>query len=108
MKWLGHKIDENGIKPNKEKIKAILEMKHLENPKQLKSFFGAIQYLGKFLPKLSERTDRLRKFLKKNTEWRWETEQQNDFVTIKKMLTKEPALAQQISLQRMQAKPVSE
>ena len=42
---------------------------------------------------MSERTDRLRKLLKKNTEWRWETEQQNDFETIKKMLTKEPALA---------------
>ena len=43
---------------------------------------------------MSERTDRLRKLLKKNTEWRWETEQQNDFETIKKMLTEEPALAQ--------------
>ena len=93
MKWLGHEIDENGIKPNKEKVEAILELKHPENPKQLKSFLGAIQYLAKFLPKLSERTDRLRKLLKKNTEWRWETEQQNDFETIKKMLTEEPALA---------------
>ena len=92
MKWLEHEIDENGIKPNKEKVKAILELKHPENPKQLKSFLGAIQYLAKFLPKLSERTDRLRKLLKKNTEWRWKTEQQNDFETIKKMLTEEPAL----------------
>ena len=69
MKWLGHEIDENGIKPNK-KVKAILELKHPENPKQLKSFLGAIQNLAKFLPKLSDRTDRLRKLLKKNTEWR--------------------------------------
>ena len=93
MKWLGHEIDENGIRPNKENVKAILELKHPENPKQLKSFLGAIQYLAKFLPKLSERTDRLRKLLKKNTEWRWETEQQNDFETIKKMIAEEPDLA---------------
>ena len=33
MKWLGLEIDENGIKPNKEKVKAILELKHPENPK---------------------------------------------------------------------------
>ena len=91
MKWLGHEIDENGIKPNKEKVKAILELKHPENLKQLKSFLGAIQYLAKFLPKLSERTDRLQKLLKKNTEWRWETKQQNDFETIKKMLTEDSA-----------------
>ena len=84
MKWLGHEIDEEGIKPNKEKVKAILDLKHPENPKQLKSFLGAIQYLAKFLPRLSERTDKLRKLLKKNTEWKWETEQQNDFEMIKK------------------------
>ena len=93
MKWLGHEIDEEGIKPNKEKVKAILDLKYLENPKQLKSFLGAIQYLAKFLPRLSERTDKLRKLMKKNTEWKWETKQQNDFEMIKKMLTEEPALA---------------
>ena len=93
MKWLEHEIDEDGIKPIKEKVQVILELKHTENPKKLNAFHGAIQYLAKFLPRLSERTDRLRKPLKKNTEWWWKTEQQNDFETIKKMLTEEPALA---------------
>ena len=55
----------------------------------MKSFLGAIQYLAKFLSRLSERTDRLRKLLKKNTKGRWGTEQQND---LKKMLTVEPDL----------------
>ena len=93
IKWLGHEIDEDGIKPNEEKIKAILDLKHPENQKQLKSFLGAIHYLAKFLPRLSKRTEKLRKLLKENTEWKWETEQQNDFEMIKKMLTEEPALA---------------
>ena len=70
-----------------------MELKHLENPQQLKSFLEAIQNLAKFLPRLSERFNTLRKLLKKNTERRWQTEQQNDFETIKKMLTREPALA---------------
>ena len=52
MKWLGHEIDEDGIKPNKEKIKAMLDLKQPKNPKQLKSFLGAIQYLAKVLPRL--------------------------------------------------------
>ena len=84
MKWLEHEIDEDGVKPNEEKVKTILDLKHSENPKQLKSFFGAIQYLAKFL----QRTDKLRRLLKRNTEWKWETEQQNDFETIKKCLPK--------------------
>ena len=49
IKWLGHEIDENGIKPNEEKVKAILKLKPPENTKKLKSFLGAIQYMAKFL-----------------------------------------------------------
>ena len=30
IKWLGHEIDEDGIKPNKEKVKTILDLKHPE------------------------------------------------------------------------------
>ena len=92
-KWLGHEIDEIGIKPNKEKVKAILELKHPENQKQLKSFLGVIQYLAKFLPRLSERTERLRKLLKKDFTWNWGKQQNEDFENIKKMLTEVPCLA---------------
>ena len=73
-----------GIKPNKEKVKAILELKHPENQKQLKSFLCAIQYLAKFLPRLSERTERLRKLLKKDFSWNWGKQQNEDFENIKK------------------------
>ena len=44
------------MKLNKENVKAILNLKQPETQKQLKSFFGAIQYMAKFLPRLSERT----------------------------------------------------
>ena len=54
-KMLGHEIDETGIKPNKEKVKAILDLKHPVNQKQLESYLGAIQYLAKFLPRLSKK-----------------------------------------------------
>ena len=77
IKWLGHEIDENGIKPNEEKIEAIQKLKPPKNTKELKSFLGAIQYMEKFLPKLSEQTDRLRKLL--NEPWIWGDEQLKDF-----------------------------
>ena len=91
-KWLGHEIDENGIKPNEEKVEARLKLNPAENTKELKSFLGAIQYMAKFLPKLSERTDRLPK-LKKNETWNWGTEQDAGFGNIKQMLTEGPCLA---------------
>ena len=48
--------------------------------------------MAKFLPKLSERTDRLLK-LKKNETWNWGTKQDADFGNIKQMLTEGPCLA---------------
>ena len=64
-----------------------------EDTKELKSFFGAIQYMAKFLPKLSEQTDRLRKHLKKNEPWNWGKEQQKNSEKIEQVLTEGPCLA---------------
>ena len=77
--WLRHEIDENGTKRNEEKVEARLKLNPLQNTKELKSFLRAIQYLAKFLPKLSERTDGLRKLLEKNETWNWGPEQNEDF-----------------------------
>ena len=74
-------------------MEAILKLKPPENTKDLKSFLGAIQYMAKFLPKLSEQTDRLRNLLKKNEPWIWGPEQDTDFNRIKQMLTEGPCLA---------------
>ena len=52
IKWLRHEINENGIKPNEEKVEAILKLKPPENTKELKLFLEAIQYMAKYLPKL--------------------------------------------------------
>ena len=49
--------------------------------------------MAKFVPKLSERTDRLRKLLKKNEPWKWGPEQETYFNRIKQMLTEGPYLA---------------
>ena len=92
-KWLGHKINENGMKPNQEKVEAILKLKSPKNTKDLKSFLGAIQYLEKFLPKLSERADRFRKLLKTNEPWKWGPGQETDFNRIRQILTEGPCLA---------------
>ena len=89
---MGLEIDENGIKPNEEKVEAILKLIPPKNTKELKSRLEAFQYMAKFLSKFSERTDRLRKLLKKNEKWEWGTEQEEDFGKTKQMLTEGPCL----------------
>ena len=49
--------------------------------------------MANFLLKFLERTDRLRKLLKKNEPWIWEEQQQKYFEKIKQMLTIGPGLA---------------
>ena len=67
IEWVGHKIDQNGIRPLQDKLKAIQELKEPKNEKELKSFLGAIQYLSKYIENLSAQTDLLRQLLKKTT-----------------------------------------
>ena len=65
IEWIGHKIDQNGIRPLQDKLLAIKELKEPKNEKELKSFLGAIQYLSKYIENLSAQTDILRQLLKK-------------------------------------------
>ena len=92
-KWLSLEIDENGIKPNEDKVEAIFKLNPPENTKKLISILRAMQCLAKFLPKLLERTDRLRKLLKKNETWNWGTKQEEKFGKRKQMLTEGPSFA---------------
>ena len=91
-KWLGREIDENGIKPNEKNVEAILRLKSWNNTKEVKSFLGATQSLTKVLPKLSEKTNTLRNMLKKNEPWKWEKDQEEDYMQMEWMLTNKPCL----------------
>ena len=93
IEWIGHRIDQNGIRPLQDKLQAISELKHPENQKELKSFLGAIQYLSKYIENLSANTDILRQLLKKEVEWEWRTEHEDAFNRLKKKITEIPCLA---------------
>ena len=45
---MGHKIDQQGIRPLQDKWDAITKIDMPKNEKELKSFLGAIQYLSKY------------------------------------------------------------
>ena len=56
LMFLGHKIGSNGITPDENKIKAILDMHYPNNVKDLQRFLGTVNYLAKFIPNLSDKT----------------------------------------------------
>ena len=93
-----HKIDQNGIRPLQDKLKAIQELKEPKNEKELNFFLGAIQYLSKYIEILSAQTDLMRELLKKKIKWNWTTEHSEAFNRLKRKITEIPCLAHYSSL----------
>ena len=53
VEYLGHVIDDQGLHPTEEKVKAIKDAPRPKNVSELRAFLGIINYYGKFLPNLS-------------------------------------------------------
>ena len=63
MKFLGHIIAPNSIRPDQKKLEAICYIDLPSTLKELQSFLGSINYYLKFLPHLSDYTEPLEKLV---------------------------------------------
>lgn len=93
LPYAGHRLTSEGLKPDPKKVKAITNMPEPKNKSQLKSLLGMVQYLTKFLPKLSNKSATLRELLKENVEFVWDTPQAECFKVIKQLVTEDAALS---------------
>ena len=80
--YLGHSISAEGLKPSKEKIRAISQTPAPTNLAQLRSFLGMVNYYGKFLEGLSSTLAPLYALLQKNQKWKWGQEQKDAFAKV--------------------------
>ena len=90
--FMGHRISERGIEPDTKKIESILNMKTPEDVHDVKRFCGMIQYLARFLPKLSDMLKPLRDLTKKEREFSWSPECEMSFTKVKEAITMTPVL----------------
>ena len=90
--YVGHLITSQGLKPDPEKIRAVKEMQQPQSVKELRTFLGFIQYLGKFLPNLATESASLRQLLEKEVSWHWNQAQQESFNKLKQMVSTTPVL----------------
>ena len=93
VEWIGHRIDQAGIRPLQDKLQAIKELKQPNNEKDLKFFLEAIQYLPNYTDNLSIQTDSLRQLLKRNNKWIATGEHTLALEILKQNLTELPCLA---------------
>ena len=92
VRYLGHEISKGRIALDKERVKAIHDLKPPRNAKELSSFLGAVNFCRKFLRNYGEMARPLYALTRKNTEWIWGAQQQETFDNIKKALTSAPVL----------------
>ncbi|UYV80838.1 K02A2.6-like [Cordylochernes scorpioides] len=64
--FLGHYIDEHGIKADEKKVKAIAEMKPPTDVHGVQHFMGMVNFSGRFVPNLAEITKPLNDLRKKD------------------------------------------
>ena len=93
VKFVGHTLTTEGVAADPEKIRAITGMPTPQNVHDLRRVLGMINYLAKFLPRLSEVSENLRLLDRKGTEWHWTDSHEESWKEIKKLVTSTPVLA---------------
>ena len=61
FEWVGHKINQRGIRPLQDKLEAITKINIPKKEKEIKSILRAVQFLSKYIENLSANTDKLSK-----------------------------------------------
>ena len=89
---IGHMLIADGLAPSPEKIRAILEMPTPTDVPSLQRFLGMVNYVSKFVPKLSDHTELLLTLTVKGADWKWLPEHEKAFENLKSLLTSPPVL----------------
>ena len=79
-------VSGRGIKVDPSKIKVILEMPPPRSEKEIKGFLGRLQYISRFITKLTSTCEPIFKLLRKNEPHIWNDECQKAFKLIKEYL----------------------
>ncbi len=92
LRFLGYKIDAEGISPSDHLVQAIREAPEPTDVDKLRAYLGLINFYGKFLPDLSTVLHLLYQLLRDRQPWNWSSECQSAFENSKCMLVKSKTL----------------
>ena len=93
IKILGNIVSSNGISPDPEKVKAIVDLPAPGNISQTRSFLGMVNQLSKFTDHLADKTKPIGDLLSEKNSWSWGQAQDKAFKQIKQCLISPPVLA---------------
>ena len=91
-KLLGHIVSERDIEVDPEKTKAILDMPAPRTEKEIRGFLGRLQYISRFIARLTDICEPIFRLLRKNRPTVWNDDCQCAFEKIKECLLSPPVL----------------
>ncbi|PFX23629.1 Retrovirus-related Pol polyprotein from transposon 17.6 [Stylophora pistillata] len=93
VKFMGHVICQDGLKPDPDKVQGMKEMPTPTSKQDVKRLLSMVNYLQKFAPNLSEVTVPMRDLLKEGNQFRWDEQVQGcSFKRVKEILSAAPVL----------------
>jgi len=92
IKFLGHIINKEGVKPDEDRIKALKEQPPPTNVSELRSFLGSINYYSRFIKNLQILCSPLHELLTKNRQWKWSKQHQQAFERVREQISSETIL----------------
>ena len=69
--FFGKVVSREGIQPDPQKVKALIDIPVPNNKRELWAFLGIINYLCKFSPHMAEVCDPLQKLMSSKAAWTW-------------------------------------
>ena len=91
IQFLGHTISSRGVEPAQTKVDKILASRVPSSSSDIKEFLGLVNYIGQFLPGLSEWSTVLSNLTRKGVKFEWLPEHDEAFCNIKRLTKNYPA-----------------
>ena len=92
VKYMGHLLSSEGLKPDPDKVSAVSEMPKPTTKQEALSLLGFVNYLAKFLPRLSEIAQPIRQLTSKDAKFIWSKPHDQSFEQIRNLVTRHPVL----------------
>ena len=92
IKFLGHIVDQNGLKPDPDKVKAVVDYPTPSNAKELQCFLGMVGFYRRFCRAFAKIARPLYNLLKKEQQFEIQETEEQAIRNLKKILLEAPVL----------------